>query len=501
MFYPAIIFSLLGMVIFLALRPRSRLPPGPPGLPLVGNALDVPPSHQWTKYLQWSTEYGDVMHLSALGRHLIILSSLDAARDLLEKRSNVYSDRPRFTMISDLMGWDWAIQFMSYGARFKQYRSSVMAQLRKQVLHRYHPIQLREARQLVLQLHRSPENFLQLIKHASGATMMSILYGFKEGQRRDGYVHLAEEATESLVIAGNVGKYLVDFIPILKYVPEWVPGSGFQRQAREWRKLCLSLINSPFQDVKNSLTMGTASPSIVGYMLEDQTMETEHLIKATAGVLYLGGADTTLSAFYSFMLAMILFPDVMRKAQEEIDSVTKGERLPDFADKSALPYCNCLVLEVFRWVPAVPLGVPHQSNGIDQYRGYVIPKNAIVMVNVWSILRDERIYPDPSRFSPDRFMPGSSEEKQLDPREVAFGFGRRTCPGVHFAEDHLWIIFVTILAAFDIRRSKTGAGAENPLPSRDFKVTSGMVSLPEPFPCDLVPRSLNLIKSLGQDDY
>ncbi|KZT30011.1 cytochrome P450 [Neolentinus lepideus HHB14362 ss-1] len=503
MFEAILSIALLSLVaVLLARRSRVRLPPGPTGLPFLGNALDIPPSHQWTTYVEWSKKFGDVMHLSALGRHLIILNSLDAARDLLEKRSSIYSDRPKFTMISDLMGWDWAIQFMSYGPRFKLYRSNVVAPLRKQVLHRYHPIQIREARQLVLELYHSPGECLPLIKHASGATMMSILYGCKNGQKRNDYVHLADAATESLVIAGNVGKYLVDLIPVLKYVPKWFPGAEFQRQAREWRKLCLSLIDIPFTDVKQSLANGTATPSLVGYMLEDEDKQPDHdhLIKATAGVLYLGGADTTLSAFYSFMLAMVLFPDVMRRAQLEIDSVTKGERFPDFTDKAALQYCNCLVLEVFRWVPAVPLGVPHQSNEVDEYRGYVIPKQSIVMVNAWSILHDERVYPEPSRFNPGRFMPNSMESGQLDPREVAFGFGRRTCPGVHFAEDHLWIIFVTILAAFEIRRSKDETGTECSLPSHDYKVTSGMVSVPEFFPCDLIPRSTSLIHFLEQEN-
>ncbi|EPQ52933.1 CyP450 monooxygenase [Gloeophyllum trabeum ATCC 11539] len=474
---PITLFLFLASVlVYLRLRRSLPLPPGPPGLPIVGNALEIPPSHQWLKYSEWSKSYGDIMHLNALGRHLIVLDSLHVARDLLEKRSGIYSDRPKFTMISDLMGWDWAIQFMSYGPRFRQYRSSVVGQLRKQVLPRNHPIQLREARQLVRELHTSPDRCLSLIKHASGVTMMSILYGCKNDGRRDEYVRVADAATESLVIAGNVGQYLVDFVPVLKYVPEWLPGATFRRQAREWRKLCSDLINKPFGDVKQSLIEGTASPSLVEHMLQgEESRQDEDIIKATAGVLYLGGADTTLSAFYSFMLAMVLFPDVMAKAQAEIDLVTEGQRLPEFSDKAALQYCLCLVLEVFRWVPAVPLAVPHQSNEVDQYRGYVIPKGSIVFVNVWSILHDEKLYPDPSQFNPDRYMPGTEKTPQLDPREVAFGFGRRSCPGMNFAEDHLWIVFVTILSVFDIRRTKDKQGTENPLPSHDFKVSSGMV--------------------------
>ena len=70
----------------------------------------------------------------------------------------------------------------------------------------------------------------------------------------------------------------------------------------------------------------------------------------------LGGADTTVSAIYSFFLAMTLFPHVLKRAQEEIDSVIGSDRLPAFEDRPNLPYVEALVKEVFRWNPVAPLG-------------------------------------------------------------------------------------------------------------------------------------------------
>jgi cytochrome P450 len=59
---------------------------------------------------------------------------------------------------------------------------------------------------------------------------------------------------------------------------------------------------------------------------------------------------------HTFFLATVLNPDVVRKAQEELDAVVGRERLPDFSDRPSLPYINAIVKEVLRWYPVFPLG-------------------------------------------------------------------------------------------------------------------------------------------------
>jgi cytochrome P450 len=75
-------------------------------------------------------------------------------------------------------------------------------------------------------------------------------------------------------------------------------------------------------------------------------------------------------------MAMALYPEVARKAQDEIDAVVGCGCLPEFEHKSQLPYCEALVREVFRWRPIVPMGVPHSTIEDDIYEGYFIPKGS-----------------------------------------------------------------------------------------------------------------------------
>lgn len=90
-----------------------------------------------------------------------------------------------------------------------------------------------------------------------------------------------------------------------------------------------------------------------------------------------------MSAIASFFLAMVLFPDIQQKAQDEIDSVVGTNRLPAFADKSSLPYISCIVWECLRWNPVTPMSLSHFTTEDDEYKGYRIPKGSTVLPNVW----------------------------------------------------------------------------------------------------------------------
>jgi hypothetical protein len=98
----------------------SKLPPGPRRYPLIGNITHIPTDNQEETFTEWGAQYGpsnfpsnhppaaltivpgDVVHIDIFGQSIIILNSLQAARDLLDKRSSIYSDRPRFVLLSEL---------------------------------------------------------------------------------------------------------------------------------------------------------------------------------------------------------------------------------------------------------------------------------------------------------------------------------------------------------------------------------------------------------------
>jgi len=289
------------------------------------------------------------------------------------------------------------------------------------------------------------------------------------------------------------GAFLVDTLPILKYIPGWFPGAGFKRFARVAKKKLDHSMNLPFQHVKESLEAETlATPSIVATCLEElpdlsKDGIDEEAIRGLGGTTYLGGEETTASAVKSFFLAATLHPEVVRLAQQELDEVVGGERLPDFSDRPQLPYISAIVKEVLRWRPPTPLGSAHRLMEDDVYKGLFIPAGATVADNTWAMFRNESVYPDAHSFKPERFLKdGEINPEVRDPEQLLFGWGRRVCPGRHFEIRVLFLMVARTLSTFDISKCLDKDG--NPIVP-DGKYTFGSISHPLPFRSNIKPRS------------
>ncbi|KAF8157210.1 cytochrome P450 [Crassisporium funariophilum] len=497
----------LAITICIYLRNRKSasppLPPGPRKLPLLGNLLDLPTSFEWLTFAQWGKEYdSEIIHLEAAGNDIIVLNSFEAAKELCDKRSSIYSSRPSFTMTTELMGWDWLMSGMLYGEPWRERRRLFQKHLRDSNTTLYQPGQLELIRKMLPRLLDTPDDFMAITRHAIGGLTLSLAYGINMQRSNDPYINLAEKAVASITVATAPGAFLVDLMPFLKYVPEFFPGAGFKKKARLWRKVQEDFRELPYLATVKNIASGHARPSFTSICLDEleESADPAHqleVIKDTAGILFAAGADTTLSGVHTFFLAMACFPDAQARAQAELDRVI-GSRLPEFHDEPDLPYVSALVKEVLRWQPATPLGVPHLASEDDIYMGYHIPKGSIVIANAWAMLYDEGTYPDASNFKPERFLKdGKLDPNVRDPSTMAFGFGRRICPGSHIALAALWLTAATVLATFKISKAvdENGSTIE---PSREYQ--TGLICHPLPFKCDIKPRSSTLETLIRQQD-
>lgn len=191
---------------------------------------------------------------------------------------------------------------------------------------------------------------------------------------------------------------------IVNWLPEWFPGAGFKRIGRQWRAELIEMAERPRNFVKHQMAQGKDQDSFLGQLIErgDTDPEQQYTNKFSAFSLYAGGADTvssfpssvssvksssnlsqTVSSMMCFFLAMTLYPEAQRRAQEEIDSVVGQDRLPTAADRDNLPYVEAVVKEVLRWHPVAPQAIPHTASKDDIYEGYLIPEGAMVIGNVW----------------------------------------------------------------------------------------------------------------------
>ncbi|KAF7374570.1 O-methylsterigmatocystin oxidoreductase [Mycena sanguinolenta] len=363
-------------------RRQLPFPPGPSPYPIIGNFRDIPTKLPWLIYRKWGVQYGsDIVHASVLGQHIVIVNSVKTAVEIFEKRGDLYSGRPVLTMI-ELMGWDFAFSMFPGEDKWRDHRKMFHQHFRPDVSRIYHPIQIEKVHLLLQDLLSSPQEFREHLRTLAAAIIMATVYGYEVRPTNDYFVGLAEDAIKRLSDSFFPGAVAVNTFPILRYLPSWMPGAGFQRFAAECRQLIKEMREAPFEFVKQNMRDGTDSTSVVARLLENDQYD-EDTIKDVAGSAYAGGADTIVSCLASFFLAMALYPDVQKKAQTEIDTVIGTDRLPDFEDRPSLPFVEALYREVMRWKPVTTLGMAHASTADDVYDGYFIPKGTMVISNIW----------------------------------------------------------------------------------------------------------------------
>ncbi|KAJ6598116.1 cytochrome P450 [Mycena vulgaris] len=502
----------LSLVLFVGIRLFKRwkpmslpFPPGPkPGF-ITGNLRDIPTELPWLTYTEWGKQYGTsryfvtiwsllylsghIVHAQVFGEHILIVNSAKTAAELLDKRASIYSERPHIPMVP-LMGWDFAFSLMPHTNKWRQYRRLFHQHFRRDAIVTYRPIQLRKIHDMLRGLLSTPEDFFAHTKTVAAAIIMATVYGYDIKPTHDRFVDLAEDAVKMLGDSVLPGAFLVNTFPFLRHLPSWFPGCGFQRYAQNTFQKLAEMQNAPFDFVRQNMRDDVVGLSVLGQLLEKNDAQggskaQEKVLKEVTAMAYSAAADTTASALTTFFLAMAINPEVQRKAQNEIDTVIGLSRLPGFEDRRSLPYVEALLREVLRWMPVLPLGVAHATSEDDIYEGYFIPKGTMVLSNIWAMVHDEAVYPDPEKFQPERFL-NANGQLDADDNILAFGFGRRACVGRHAADATLWATIVSVLSVFDISKVKDAAG--NTVEIHPV-YSDGLISHPHPFECSITPRS------------
>ncbi|KAF5717806.1 oxidoreductase [Fusarium mundagurra] len=474
---------------------NALLPPGPRGLPLVGNVLDLPragqfEAHHWAKH---KSLYGNISSVTVFNQTLVIINDAKLAQTILNDRSAKHSSRSKMTFAGEMVGWDKTLSFLPYNDQLRSHRKKAHLCLKSEASIRSNEtIQEIEVGHFLLHILRDPDRLVEHIQKQAGSVIVKVVYGYTAQQfKPDPLLSTVRKVVDEFGIAAKPGAFMVDLIPVLKYLPDWFPGAGFKTTAKQWRSNLESSVEDPAAFVEHQMANGKDNTSFLSQLMQNKSLTDEEASenKWLAASLYAAGADTTVSAITTFFLAMTLFPEAQKKAQYEIDEVIRIGRLPTLSDRQSLPYVNALVKEVLRWHPVGPMCLPHTTSQNDIIDSYLIPKGAMILPNIWQICHDPDLYHDPMAFEPERFL---GPEAETDPGRFVFGFGRRICPAQAMADKTLFLNMAQTLAVFDIRVKE---GAE--MPKAEF--TSGVVSHPKPFKTAINPRSSEhreLIKSI-----
>lgn len=261
--------------------------------------------------------------------------------------------------------------------------------------------------------------------------------------------------TSRLAAEKNIG----DFLPFVQWFGSGAIEKRFVKVHRKRDKFMQDLIDQQREILRsNESCFREKKRTMIEILVSLHDAEPEYYtdenIKSLMLVLLQAGTDTSAGTMEWAMSNLLNNPDTLKKVQTEIDTRVGEDRLIDESDLTELPYLRCIINETLRMHPPAPLLLPHESSAECTVGGFKIPRGTMLLVNLWAIQNDPKIWEEPSKFRPERFegLQGSRDGFKFMP----FGSGRRGCPGEGLGLRMVGLALGTLIQCFDWERVGEG---------------------------------------------
>ncbi|KAI0298398.1 cytochrome P450 [Multifurca ochricompacta] len=480
-------------ILFVSSR-KYHLPPGPTGN-VAGEFTNAP---MYEIFDKWRRKYGRIFSFKLGTRRVVVLNNIKATTDLLDKKGDIYSSRPRLVVAHDILSGGKRGLSSPYGDHWRRWRKLQHMGMNGKIALSYREQQTLESTLLLHELLTDSSEHQKVLQRFVTSIVLGIAYGRRIDSLNDEMVTYNYNAVLEYQRASTPGKYIVETWPSLLWLPrplQWFrPALAALEKIREKdTEVYMNFLNG----AKERYEAGIAKDSMATYSLSkggNQGM-TDVEVAYALSAPFSAGVDTTLSTIGWSLVAALSFPDTATRIQSELDSVVGKDRLPTFEDERSLPYLTAFIKEwqlrapkTKRWRPVVPLAIPHATSKDDVYDGYDIPKGTTVYGSVDALVKDPELFEDPETFNPSRFLSphkpaGNWNGKVEGEFTMPFGFGRRVCPGMHVALQSTFISIARILWAFDLSPPEGGS-----LPDYRKAQSLGKTRLPPPYQICVRPR-------------
>ncbi|XP_077520113.1 cytochrome P450 2A3-like [Amblyomma americanum] len=458
--------ALLGSVLFASLLylvlqrwlqggkapPGARLPPGPPGYPVLGHVQFAYKDFHCNQAMKWARQYGPVYRIRTGPTDMVILNDFQAIKKFLTKREVLYRPRnwlfrgEQYGGVATLNGevWEHNRRFCLHVLRNLGFGKTSMEEHIKD--------ECRSIVEKVAEAKGAPIAFQDYLLTSTSNNISALVYGqrypFEHPRRR-----FLDSLLSDLFAAIRTGS-LVEFVPpsLLKVVSK-LPST---RQTAITTKL-LDFIDDTKKQIdehKATIDEHFNRDFIDGYLrtIEENKndpgsyFQTRHLVGNLLS-FFIAGSNTVAVTLQWHVLNFADKPDtVQARIRREIDEVVGRERQPAWEDRNKMPYTMACIWEMYRWKTVSPLGVP-RSAGEDTFFGeYFIPKGTTVSPNVWAVHNDPTLWKEPSKFDPSRFLREDGSLIQPKPEYlIPFSIGKRMCPGEILASVEIFLYITCLL--------------------------------------------------------
>ncbi|XP_043704016.1 xanthotoxin 5-hydroxylase CYP82C4-like [Telopea speciosissima] len=471
---------------------KGREAPTPSGaLPVIGHLHLLGGQNPLPRTLgAMADKYGPAM-LIRLGVHRsLVVNSKELIKDCFTTNDRILATRPHFA-VGKYLGFHYAVFGLSpYGSYWREIRKmSTVELLSNTRLHKLRHVRIFEVDRSIKQLYslwaakdnnnsttgRRPikVEMKQWFEHLTFNVITKLMtgkrfYGSNNNIGGAGNHEVEEEEAQRFRKAMSQTAYLSGLFVVSDAIPycEWLDLGGHVRAMKSTAKELDSIIGNWIdehringgyrrihkeEEEEDQLDFIDVMLSIIP---EDKLMysyDRDTVIKATVMQLIGGGYETTSSTLTWALSLLLNNRQVLQRAQEELVVHVGTDRRVEESDIKNLVYLQAIVKETLRLYPPVPLSVPHEAMEDCQVGGYDVPKGTRVLVNLWKLHRDAQVWSDPHEFKPERFLTTHAQVDFMGQNFefVPFGSGIRSCPGIAFAKQVLYLTLARLLQGFN----------------------------------------------------
>ncbi|XP_058122926.1 methyl farnesoate epoxidase-like [Anopheles ziemanni] len=495
MWIPVLVMFVLLMAVYCAcdVQKPKKFPPGPAWWPMLGSGLVVVKMVRSLKYfhLMWMTlcrQYGQIVGVRFGQDRIIIVSGREAIRTMYSMVQ--FDGRPdgfffRMRSFGQRLG-----VALADGPNWEVQRKFAVRTMKQLGMGRNEFVRVIER-----EVHELVENFRQ--RAATGEVfpmsssldiaLLNVVWVMMAGQRYEfenaRLKWLADTIHKTFHVIDISGGTLNRF-PWLRHVcPE---SSGYGPMMRLLKPLW-AFLEETIELIRRNPHCADRRDCLISAFLVEMSRAEHHSSFSEAQLvslcldLFQAGIETISSVLGFAFLYMLHNPHVMHKVQKELHSVVGPNRLPTADDRSLLPYCEAVILEVERIATVVPSGLVHRAMNDVELCGYHIPKDSIVLPLLYSLQMDKDYWTDPDVFRPERFLSEGGERIVQHDLFIPFGAGRRRCLGEALAKPAIFLFFTSIMHCFTIESSDHELPSLNPI--------DGITLSPQPYNIRITAKS------------
>ncbi|XP_042006332.1 cytochrome P450 71AU50-like [Salvia splendens] len=443
---------------------KRLLPPGPKGLPILGHfhLLGKNPHRDLHRLAQ---KHGPIMGLRFGFVPTLVVSSPAAAELVLKTHDLIFASRPPIQAAVYIAYDQRDIAFGPYGPFWRHMRKlCALKLLSNHKISQFEPMRRAELGLLVASLERAAENreavdLSARVSALSGDMNFLMLFGKKYSTMEE--IGFKDVIRETMEIFGKFN--LADYFPYIGVLNLQGLHGKMKRVSNIFDGILEEIIDDHMKMKRHEEQQTADIVDTLMEIMESGQAGFEFDRRHVKAVLYdmiVGGMDTSSTTLDWAMSELMKHPAVMKKLQQELESVVGLDQMVEESHLEKLQYLDCVVKEAMRLHPVGPLLIPHESMEDCEVGGFHVPKKARVIVNVWAIGRDPGAWADPDSFAPERFIGSQIDLRGHHFELLPFGAGRRGCPGLQLGLTVVKLVLAQLVHCFDWKLPDGMKGSE-----------------------------------------